>query len=198
MKDLYRANLTKASLKLPESRIIAGLLLDNVDEAGWRQAILTDNVLQKRSVSTAQTFARFIRQRLLTVRPDIWLLIRDGSPVVATQAVLVATIKHSCLLADFFAQVLQEHARQFKPTLSARDWADYIESCAGRDPNVLTWTPDVIVKLREVVFRILAEAGYVDSTRTLNLQRVVVASEVVRCLEEAGDGEVLRLMQVMP
>jgi hypothetical protein len=56
----------------------------------------------------------------------------------------------------------------------------------------------VIVKLREVVFRILAEAGYVDSTRTLNLQRVVVASEVVRCLEEAGDGEVLRLMQVMP
>lgn len=197
MNDLYIANLTKASLKLPESRIIAGLLLDGVDEDAWRRAILDDNVLQKRSASTAKTFADYIRHRLSTMQRPLWEIVRDGSPVVATQAVLAAALKHSRLLADFFDQVLKEHRRQFKTTLTNRDWADYIESCAGRDSNVGTWTPEVITKLRQVVFRILAEAGYVESTKTMTLQRVAVAAPLARCLAEAGETEVLRLLEVM-
>jgi hypothetical protein len=197
VNDLYSANLTKASLKVGESRIIAALLIDCADENCWRQAILEENVLQKRSVSTARTFADYIRHRLSTMNRELWELVREGSPTVATQALLAAAIKHNRLLADFFDLVLREHKRQFKTTLTARDWADYIEACAGRDLNVATWTPEVVVKLRQVVFRILAEAGYVENTRTMRLQHVTVAAPVVKYLEEAGEGEILRLMQVM-
>ena len=197
VKDLYSANLTKASLKLAESRIIATLLLEGIDHNAWRQAILEENVLQKRSASTAKTFADYIRHRLSTMDRGIWELIRDGAPRVATQAVLAATIKHNRLLANFFDQVLQDHSRQFKNTITDRDWANYIESCAGRDPNVATWTPGVVIKLRQVVFRILAEAEYVESTKTMTLQHVTVAAPVAQCLEMAGEAEVLRLMLVM-
>jgi hypothetical protein len=197
LSNLYSASLTKSSLKVPESRIIARLLLERVDETAWKRAILDENVLQKRSPSTAKTFAENIRHRLLTMKPDLWELIRDGSPTVATQTVLAATLKHSRLLADFFDQVIREHARQFKTTLSDRDWADFIEECRARDPNVGKWTPVVIAKLRQVVFRILGEAEYVDSAKMLKLQRVAVAAPVARCLEDAGDGEILRLMRVM-
>jgi len=62
VKAYYKANLTNGSLKLAESRIIAALLLDNVDEAAWRRAIIEDNVLQKRSPSTAKTFADYLRR----------------------------------------------------------------------------------------------------------------------------------------
>jgi hypothetical protein len=127
----------------------------------------------------------------------IWELVCDSAPQVATQAVLAATLKHNRLLADFFDQVLREHSRQFKTTITDRDWANYIESCAGRDPNVATWTPEVVIKLRQVVFRILAEAEYVESTKTMRLQHVTVAAPVTQCLEMAGEAEVLRLMRVM-
>ena len=59
------------------------------------------------------------------------------------------------------------------------------------------WTPVVVAKLRQVVFRILDEAEYVDSAKTLKLQRVAVAAPVARYLEDAGDVEILRLMRVM-
>ncbi len=102
VKNLYSANLTKGSLKVAESRLIAALLLEGVDDAAWQNAIVNENVLQKRSASTAKTFAEYIRHRLSTMKPDLWELVRDGSPAVATQAVLAATLKHSLLLADFF------------------------------------------------------------------------------------------------
>jgi hypothetical protein len=44
----YKADLTAGSLKIPESRIIADLLLGGIDEEGWKEAILTQNVLQTR------------------------------------------------------------------------------------------------------------------------------------------------------
>ena len=48
----YRADITAGSLKIPESRMIADLLLRGADDAAWRAAIFEDNVLQARSPLT--------------------------------------------------------------------------------------------------------------------------------------------------
>ena len=127
----YNANLVKASLKLEESRVIAALLLQGVDEAQWRQAILVDNVLQKRSPSTANTFAVFIRQRLGLMTPALWEIVRDGANMVATQAVLAATVKHSRLLGDFLDSTVRERMRLFKTALTRKDWDEYVEGCVA-------------------------------------------------------------------
>ena len=192
----YNANLVKASLKLEESRVIAALLLQGVDKVQWRQAILVDNVLQKRSPSTANTFAVFIRQRLGLMTPELWCLIRDGSNVVATQAVLAATVKHSRLLGDFLDLVVRDGLRLFKTALTNKDWEDFVVGCVARDPHVSDWTPAVVTKLRQNVFRILGEAGYVADTKTLALQRMTVVPEIVRYLEENDERYVLRCIQV--
>ena len=91
----YQANFTKASLLVTESRIIAGLLLEHIGEEQWHQAIVVDNVLQKRTRNTATTQASLIRNRLNTMGPELWTLVRDGGKPVATHAVFAATIKFS-------------------------------------------------------------------------------------------------------
>ena len=48
-ESLYKADIAGGSLKVPESRIIADLLLRGVDEKEWRDAIEVENALQKRS-----------------------------------------------------------------------------------------------------------------------------------------------------
>ena len=48
----YQADLSAGSLMLPESRVIAGLLLQHPDDSGWQQALRVDNVLQKSSPAT--------------------------------------------------------------------------------------------------------------------------------------------------
>ncbi len=45
----YKADITAGALKLPESRLIADLLLRQVDAEGWKDAIVTKNVLQARN-----------------------------------------------------------------------------------------------------------------------------------------------------
>ena len=75
----YKADITAGSLKVTESRIIADLLLQDVNKEAWNEEILVKNVLQARSPETARRLARLIRKRLQTMEADLWKLIRDGT-----------------------------------------------------------------------------------------------------------------------
>ena len=50
----YRADITAGSLKVPESRIIADLLLQGLDATGWKEALYDQNILQTRHPATAR------------------------------------------------------------------------------------------------------------------------------------------------
>ena len=65
----YKADITAGALKLPESRLIADLLLRKVDAEGWKDAIVKRNVLQARNPATARRLTRLIRGRLETMGP---------------------------------------------------------------------------------------------------------------------------------
>ena len=103
----YRADITAGSLKVPESRTIARLLLDRVDDEQWHHAIQTENLLQARNVATATRLARLIRQRLTTMDSGLWKLVRDGNATVAAHAALSAAVKHSPLIGDFLDRVFK-------------------------------------------------------------------------------------------
>ena len=49
------------ALKLPESRCIADLLLRHVDAEDWKDAIVSKNILQARTLTTARRLASLIR-----------------------------------------------------------------------------------------------------------------------------------------
>jgi hypothetical protein len=67
----YKANFTKGGLMVPESRLVADLLLQGIDASGWRQAVEADNILRKRSPATASTKALLIRARLRTMTEEL-------------------------------------------------------------------------------------------------------------------------------
>ncbi|MBI2878016.1 MAG: DUF1819 family protein, partial [Candidatus Tectomicrobia bacterium] len=118
----YKADITAGALKVPESRIIADLLLRGVEEEGWKEAMIRQNVLQARNPATASRLTRLLRGRLALMDADLWTLVRDGSCMVAGHAVLAAAIKHSPLLGDFLDLVVREQYRLFRPSLSNALW----------------------------------------------------------------------------
>ncbi len=192
----YKADLTAGALKLPESRIVADLLLRNLSKAQWKQAILTENVLQAHNPATATRLTSLIRGRLETMDERLWRFVRDGDSIVATQAVFVAAIKYSRLLGDFLDLVVREQFRIFTPTLSNKLWEEYLLECRGRDPEMPEWTPATKDRLRSSVFQILAQVGYIESTRTLKLQTVFLAPQVLYYCQEHQEDYVLRCIQV--
>ncbi len=194
----YRADITAGSLKVPESRVIADLLLRGVDQAGWRKAVYDQNVLQARSAKTAKRLRTLIRSRLETMTDDLWRLVRDGTGDIATHACLAAAVKHSHLVGDFLDLVVRDQYRMYADALSRKLWADYIEDCRGRDPEMPDWSQSTVDRLRSSVFQILAEAGYVANTKTLKLQTVHIAQPVLRYLQNQNEQYVLRCIQVGP
>lgn len=46
----YRADITAGAVKLPEGRVIAGLLLRGATNKEWPNAIYDDHVLQTRTI----------------------------------------------------------------------------------------------------------------------------------------------------
>lgn len=138
-RSRYKADMAGGALKLPESRIVAGLLLDGVDDAGWRDAIVVRNVLQKRSPSTAKRQASLIRSRLATMEPELWRMVRDGETQVSTHAVLAAAVKHSALLGDFLDSIVREQYRLLRPTLPRTLWIEFLDQCRSREPDMPLW-----------------------------------------------------------
>ena len=194
----YRADLTAGAIKLRESRAIADLLLRETDAAGWRESIVEENVLQARSPASAKRLTTLIRGRLETMGPDLWVLVRDGSATVATHAVLAAAIKHSALLGDFLDLVVREQFRLFNPKLSYAVWGDYLDDCRGRDADMPLWKESTRRRLRSSVFQTLAQAGFLADAKSLKLQPVHVARQVIAYLQDHDEAYVLRCIQASP
>jgi len=192
----YRADITAGSLKIAESRVIADLLLRGVDEAGWKQATVKDNALKAKNSATAIRLARLIRQRLETMSPELWRMVRDGTVIVTTHAVLAAAIKHSYLLGDFLDLVISDQYRRFGKALTKRLWFDFLEDCRGRDPQMPQWRESTIRRIGSSVFQILAQAGYIKDTRSMLLQRPHITTEVIGYLERNKENYVLRCITV--
>jgi len=194
----YKADITAGALKLPESRHIADLLLRRVNAEGWNDAIVQQNILQARRPATARRLTTLIRSRLETMGPDLWKLVRDGKGSVATHALFATAVKHSPLLGDFLKLVVGEQYRLFGSALSKKLFDDYLEGCRERDSDMPLWNETTRRRLRSSVFQMLAQAGYIENTKSLKLQSVLIADQVLGYLKANRENYVLSCLQVSP
>ena len=194
---IYTATITSASLRLRESRVVADLLLQGVNDAEWQEAILEQNMLQMGSVESRKRISRLLRARLEPLGKALWRMVRDSGREQATQAAFASAIKNSRLLGDFMDIAIREQRALFARKLETRMWGDYIEGCRGRDPDMPLWSDATVARLRSAVFSMLAEAGYLKDTRCLLLQNVFVDAQLAATLRDAGETYVIRCMEVM-
>jgi hypothetical protein len=193
---VYNGDIVAGSLLIPESRKIASLLIQGIDEEGWRKAIESENVLQKRNPLSSIRQSRLIKKRLLTMDSELWQIIAESPLDITIQALLAASIKQSRILGDFMLNVIKENWRIYRRNITLIDWNKFIDHCAQIDPGIISWTESTQNKLRQVVFRILAEAKYVDNTRKLNLLPVIIHPEIEKYLTLHKESYVLNCMQV--
>ena len=192
----YRADITAGSLKLKESRVIADLLIREVGDTEWSQALGKQNLLQVKNPATAARLARLIRGRLETMKPELWKLIRDGSTIVATHAVLACAIKHSALLGDFLDLVVRDQYRRFAKNLTKKMWLDFLDDCRGRDAEMPQWNESTIKRMASSIFQILAQGRYLKDSRSRTLQHPHIATEVIGYLKRNQEEYVLRCITV--
>ena len=181
----YDSDLIGGSLLVREARIIADLLFSKADDSEWKRVIQTENRLQKRSPATAKRQASALRKRLERLDEPFWRTLRDGDDELASQIAFVAVLERNLLLVEFVETVLRDAFILKTEKLAQYQWMDFLEDRAHRDPAIGTWTESSKKKMGQVAFRILAEVGLLQSTRSLRLQNVLVRPEVNVLLEDS-------------
>jgi bacteriophage exclusion system BrxA-like protein len=192
----YQADLSAGSLMLRESRRIAELLLCSPTDAEWDRAIKVENLLQKGTPSTAVRQARLIRFRLWPMGDAAWQMVANGDQEVASQTLFAAALLHSELLHDFVRGVLVSHHRRLDLQVQPREWDGFLTECTARDPSVSTWTASTRAKLLQVILRILVEAKYLESSRTLRLRSPSIHPQVRSLLQSLGHDELIKTMEL--
>ena len=120
----------------------------------------------------------------------------EGDQELALQILLAASVKHSRLLGDFMRDVVAGHVRRFEESLAPSDWDAFLADCIQRDPAVAGWSDTTKAKLLQVVLRILAEARYLESTRSLHLTPPLLHPEAQRYLKSRSEAAVLAAMEL--
>ena len=192
----YNSDINGGSLMVRESRVIADLLLSGANEDEWDQAIQVENRLQKRSPATARRNAQAIRKRLELMGSEFWRAIRDGDEELATQAAFCAVLARNLLLVEFMESVVGDAYSTHAEKLERFQWADFLEDCIHRDPDIQDWKESTKNKMGQVVFRMLAEMGYLKSTRGLQLQPVIIRPEIKTMLVDSYKQRIKECMEV--
>ena len=192
----YKSDINGGSLMVRESRIIADLLLSNASDAEWQQRIQQNNELQKRTPSTAKRFAQTIRKRLELLEPEFWKALRDGDDELATQVAFVSVLERNLLLLEFMESVVKDAYAAHVEKIELYQWADFLEDCGNKDAQIFGWKDSTKQKMGTVVFRILAEAGYLENARSKKLQNVLIRPEVKDMLENTFRKRLLASMDI--
>ena len=192
----YSANITAGSLLVRESRKVAELLLLGLNRQEIKQKLLEENLFQVRAQSSTVRRFRLVMDRLQSLDKTILPLIMGDENILATQSVLACSVKHSRLLGDFMLKVIGRKIRIIDDKLSDRDWEKYLESCEELDPHAEKFTVSTRKKLRQIVFRILAESRFIESQLDRRLVFLRIEPELKTFLVNQDEKYVLKCLEV--
>lgn len=193
---MYNAEIVAGSLLINETRKLAQVILIDGSLEAWNHAVLVENLLQKKTQATAKRMANLIRHRLQSGDAQIWTLIAQNDFELAGQAVLVLAIRHSQLLADFMRQVMGLRMRRLDLQLTQKDWDDFLQECALREPAVAGWSISTCEKLHQVILRILAESKFLTSSKERRIQPVMIRPEIRIYLQSCNDKSTIACMEL--
>lgn len=122
---------------------------------------------------------RELRQRLQTLtRPELTLLAQGTAEDRAAIAWLAAC-KHIAFVYDFAADVLREKLASHDPILRSSDYEAYVEHQARFHPELSRLAVSSRNKLRQVLLRMIYEAGLLQPGSSLGtIQRPVLSAAV--------------------
>lgn len=192
----YNSDLIGGSLQVRESRIIADLLLQGATPEQWQEVVQQQNRLQKRTPASAKRVAQALRKRLERLDEPFWRAIRDGDDQLATQVVFCSALERNLLLVEFIETVLHDAFITRAEVLETFHWNEFLDERCQRDSAISTWTESSRKKMGQVVYRMLAEVGLLESTRTMKLQHLLIRSEVRSLLEDSYRNRIKACLEV--
>ena len=175
----YSFGFMAASLRPDLARIVAESYLHTGDWQMAKASILSSNALQSRNARTTIRMERELRQRLGTLTPTQLKLLAEATAEDRDAIAWLAAVKHNPYIFGFAAEVLREKLAAHDPILRRSDYETYADHESALHPELERLTTLSRNKVRQILLRMLAEAGILIGGPDLGTVRRPAISPII-------------------
>lgn len=158
-RGTYHLGFTSAPLRPEDARVIAEAYLESGSWEVARERVLANNALQARTSRSAKRLEAEIRLRLMTLTNEQLRLLAGSTAEDRAAMAWLAAAKRIEFARDFAAHVLRDKLRDHDATLRRSDYQAFVESQTSLHPQLAELSESSRTKIRQVLLRMLTEAG---------------------------------------
>ncbi|MRS01811.1 DUF1819 family protein [bacterium] len=166
--DRYIMSFSTGGLFHLESVKLAALYLELGDWGLAKDKVLSDNLLQARTLSTLNRNCREIISRLKALSPAEIEFIVDANHQEQVYLLWLAACRRYSFIADFAVEVLRERYITLKADLNHEDFDSFFNRKSEWHSELDEISPSTRNKLRQVLFKILREADLLTANNMIN------------------------------
>lgn len=183
----YSATLTGASFMFYEFKQVVRLRLEGNKEQEIRKKVLSENLFQYKVNSSLNRSLPSILRRLNVLDETLCQMALEDSLEAGKLINLYSIMKTDRIFFEFMNEIIREKLESNHYLLEKKDLNLYLLSKAEQDKAVAGWTEQTVTKLKNVIQRILLEAGILKDKKTGELSRIVMDYHLKQHLIHIGD-----------
>lgn len=192
----YRMSFTAAGLCIQESAHLAQRYLVLHDWAQVREEAFAENLLQARTQSTLRRVLRELITRLQTLNQAELDWLTQAPHQEQAQLLWLAVCRCYTFIAEFAIDVLRERYLSLKHDLPLVEFDTFFNRKAQWHPELDTISPSTHNKLRQLLFRLLREAGLMTAGHTI--QSVQLSPRLMHMFAQGKPEEALFFPAIEP
>lgn len=188
----YNAAITREQFLFYEMRITSKLVCEKLGDNILVERITRENLFQYPTEKSLRRMAHVCIRRLNALG-DIFLVqaIATQSIDVSKQICLYAMMRQYRLVYDFMLNVIGSKYMNLDFSFDKVDLNEFFIRLQSQDNWVATWSNSTIIKLKQVLRKILLENEYIDSTNAKRLNPILISPILENAIRATGQEVVL-------
>ena len=188
MVSEYNGGLTREQFLFFEIRVVASLLVQGLSHDEILEKIREENLFQFPTERMISSIAGTCFKRIEALESDTLVYCLAHSSVdVAKQINLYAMMKYNKIVWDFMTTVIGEKFRTQEFDFSKKDLNVFFFRLQEQNDAVASWSDSTISKIKQVLTKSLVECGYLDTTRSTQLNNISIEPELEDEIRASGD-----------
>jgi hypothetical protein len=164
----YSLSFTSATILHRESVLVADLYLRLGEWREVRDRVISENLLQARTLNTSKRIYREIASRLKTCSIKELDLLVKGTLEEQRNLLWLTVCRRYQFIGDFSMEVLRERALSLRFSLDCDDFDTFFNRKAEWHDELEKIQPSTKKKLRQFLFKMLREVGFLIGKTTIN------------------------------
>ncbi|KPA14270.1 protein containing Protein of unknown function DUF1819, putative inner membrane [Candidatus Magnetomorum sp. HK-1] len=176
----YKMSFTAGALLCNDSIKIADLFLASGSWKDVKTKAVNDNILQSRTINSSKRLSTEICSRLKLLNKNELQVLSKGTSKEQALILWLAACRKYRFIYEFAVEVIREKFFKLQYELTYSDYDSFFNSKALLDEKLDHLANSTKEKLRQIVFKMLREAGLLSSNNIIN--QVILSPIIIKAI----------------